>query len=185
VAASGKPSNGVDAAIVKRWSEYLASKADVRPYLARWEKAVPAQLAEVAESYQAEFQASAAEYNKAVEKWLQAVESAKKSQMPGLPSRTSTPGKHRFFEDVFLTDSGPFGVKKEEMVSAYPKEVREERAALESQLAEIKKGALQEPDLAIGVAEGDSVNQHLFVRGDAHNEGRGRCEAVPGDSRRV
>jgi len=171
LAASGKPATSLDPAIVNRWTEYLAPKTDVRPYLSRWEKAGPAQLAEVAQSYQTEFQASAAEYNKAVEKWLQAIETAKKSMMPGPARPDFDNSKHRFFEDVFLTDSGPFGMKKQEMIAAYPKDVQAQRAALDAQLAEIKKGAPEEPDLAIGVSEGDAVTQHLFVRGDAHNEG--------------
>lgn len=162
---------GLDAKLAERWKKYLGPAEDVRPYLARWEKAAPAERAAVAKTYQDEFAASATEYMKAVERWRKAVENARKEGLPGPASPNFDVSKHRFFQDVFLEESGPFAQPKKDIEKTYPSDVQAKRAALNVELEALKKASPPDPEFATAVAEGDAVTQHLFIRGDVANEG--------------
>jgi mono/diheme cytochrome c family protein len=173
-AKAAGPETGLDRDILARWKKYLAPGGDVRPYLERWEKAKGTELASVAASYAAEFSASGKEYREAVVKWKQAVATANEQGLPG-PERPKFDNTyHRFFEDVYLRKEGPFA-PPENFASTFAPAIRAQREKLEQELAALRKASPPQPDLAIGVSEGEPVEQHLFVRGDAHAEG----EVVP------
>ncbi len=178
-AAKAAPGAGLDAAVVGRFQEYLKPGGDVRPYLARWEKATPATLKDVAASYQAEFAASAAEYAKAVAKWRRDVAKAMEDGLPGPDRPGFDVSHHRFFEDVYLDKKGPFYLDPKEASKTYPAELAARRAALAAEQDALKKSAPPEPELAIGVTEGEPVQQKLFVRGDVYSEGEPVAKQFP------
>ncbi len=165
---------GLDPQVAAKWKAYLNDESDVRPYLARWEKAGPGDRVSIARSYQDEFLASAAEYRLAVEKWKAAIETANRAMTP-VPDRPNfDTSKHRFFEDVYLKANGPFARPKQSE-KEYPAELRARRESLTVELEILRAAAPPEPDRAIGIVEGEPVVQKLFVRGDVYAEG----EVVP------
>jgi mono/diheme cytochrome c family protein/class 3 adenylate cyclase len=180
LAAAGRPSAaGLDAAIVGKFVAYIKPHADVRPYLSRWEKASAETLPQVAASYQDEFKKSSLEYGVAVEKWRRAVMKAREDGLPGPDRPEFDQTKHRFFEDLFLEKSGPFFLPEKERDASYPESVRAELTALSAELDDLKKASPPEPELAIGVTEGEPVSQKLFVRGDCYSEGEAVAKQFP------
>ena len=79
-------------------------------------------------------------------------------------SRTFLPGDDRFYSDVA---TGPFGLPKENRGP--------EAAALEKELQALKDAQPADPPLACGVAEGESIEQRVFIRGNPEAKG----EPVP------
>jgi hypothetical protein len=173
-ARTGAAGGDLDAEILDRWREYLKPGGDVRPYLARWERAADSELRAAAEDYRAEFEKSSAAYDQALAKWRKAVEKANADGLPGPDKPSFDVTHHRFFEDVYLDKKGPFAPPKD-FEKTFPADVAARRQALVREQEELTRTAPPQPDLAIGVEEGDPVTQHLFVRGDVHNEG----EVVP------
>jgi mono/diheme cytochrome c family protein len=167
---SGAPARELDPEILNRWKEYLNPDGDVRPYLAKWEKASGADTRAVAEAYRAEFEKSAADYDEALVKWKKAVEKANADGLPGPDKPNFDVTYHRFFQDVYLDKKGPFAPPVD-FEKTFPADVAARRAALVGEKEQLEKTSPPQPDLAIGVEEGDLVTQHLFVRGDVHSEG--------------
>jgi hypothetical protein len=173
-ARTGSAAAGLDREILARWKEYLKPGGDVRPYLAKWEKASAAEARSVAEEYRAEFEKSAAAYEESLAKWRKDIEKANADGLPGPEKPGFDVTRHRFFEDVYLDKKGPFAPPKD-FEKTFPAAVAARRAALKREQEQLEKSSPPEPDRAIGVEEGDPVTQRLFVRGDVHNEG----EVVP------
>ena len=77
-------------------------------------------------------------------------------------------GDDRFYSDVA---GGPFGLPKEKRGP--------EAAALEGELKKLKDAQPADPPLACGVAEGDSVEQRVFVRGNPESKGEAVSKRFP------
>ncbi len=83
-------------------------------------------------------------------------------------SRKFQAGDDRFYSDVA---GGPFGL---------PKEKRgDEAAKLEAELKKLKDAQPADPPLACGVAEGDPVEQRVFVRGNPESKGEAVGKRFP------
>ena len=177
-AQTGASPPDLDAEILKKWVAYLKSD-EVRPHMMRWQAAEPEELREVARSYQTEFHTSYIAYNKAFEAWKKKVEKAMMDGLPGPDKPSFDETKNRFFEEVYLKKDGPFGMAPDQREKTYPADVQTKLAGLKTEWEALTKASPPEPDLAIGVSEGDPVTQHLFVRGDAHTEGEVVAKQFP------
>lgn len=177
-AKTGQNITGLDPAVLKKWQSYFNAD-EVRPHLKRWEIATNANRREVAQSYQQEFHTSYTEWVASFEKWRKDVEAAMADGLPGPDSPKFDVTKNRFFEDVFLLKEGPFTSDPKKREESYPADVRAALKKLTEEQEALKKASPPEPDLAIGVGEGESVTQHLFVRGDAHSEGEVVAKQFP------
>jgi len=86
----------------------------------------------------------------------------------------------RFFNDVFLA-GGPFAPGRKD--SAGEELLNEaERADLKrirDEVAELKRAARPEPDMACAVQDGEPVEQRVFVRGDYSNPGDPVAKGFP------
>src|SRR5579883_2068601 len=60
---------GLDERVLGKWVEYLKPNMEVRPHLANWYKATPATLAQVAQQYQADFDARIRDWEGRMDKW--------------------------------------------------------------------------------------------------------------------
>ncbi len=162
----------------QKWVDYL-KPGKPREHLLEWENATQADIERVANEYQTRFSTRLVEWNKKVAEWRKKYDEAiakKKSPLPGKPEFEA--GQDRFFAQVYFGKEGPlqFSEKDEGDFSAADvtrlKQLRAQRDG-------IKKQAPQEPEMACAVAEGESVSQKVFVRGDYHNPGDDVPKAVP------
>lgn len=177
-AKTGKSRPDLDPAILKKWQAYF--KVDeVRPYLKQWESASDSNLQQAATAYQKEFHESYTAWTTAFEKWRKDIEKANADGLPGPERPSFDQTRNRFFEDIYLKKDGPFTLSTDEREATYPAEVRATLAKLKAEHEALKKASPPEPDLAIGVNEGDAVTQHLFVRGDVHNDGEVVAKQFP------
>jgi hypothetical protein len=178
--------SNLDGAVLARWVAYLKAAAG-RPELGEWQKAQPGELPEAAQRYQVRFLARLEEWNKTLNQWREnAHKRLRAMDMPPPPRPKFDAAKDRFFNDVYL-DKGPFALPQKESEALFSPEAREKLAALRRELDEQQASAMPEPDMACAVAEGDSVEQKVFLRGDYNNPGEDapkgfpRILAKPGD----
>ena len=153
---------GLDAAAVARWAEYLKPTQERRPHLERLYQAAPADLARVTREYQAQFETTWADWQA---KLAAGKRSAGKTEKPKFLA-----GTDRFFYDVYL-DKGPLTLPEKEREQAFTPESKSRLTALRAELDELTKTSPPQPPLACAAAEGNIVNQRVFLRGNPENKG--------------
>jgi len=177
----------LDAAALERWINYLTPSDDVRPELDEWFRAAAvgeaAARAEAAK-YQQRFAATLADWEQKLAEWRDKVTAAaaQDNEPPDKPAFQG--GKDRFFATVSFDASGPFRIAEPSAVFGpgkkipashedplYSTEANARIRVLDADIAELLKTAPPEPEMASGVTEGANVEQHVLIRGDAHNPG--------------
>jgi len=179
----------LDAVVLGRWISYLKPSIDVRPHLKRWYEAsdaataalgrseiqnklpdAPEALAEVARAFQEDLKAFAAERNDAQQAHKKKVEEARRQGKP-LPDRIAFDvAKLRFLTDV--TDKkGPLALPDNEPEKVFSAESEAKLAGLRKELEALKAASPPEPPMACAVAEGPSIQQKVFIRGNWANPG--------------
>ena len=137
----GDPS--LDPTQLARWIVYLQPTKERRPHLDRfYESSASAAL------YQAEFIAEADRRQKAA------------------PGTKFLAGDNRFYTDV-ISAKGPLSLPD----SFYSERARQQIAARKTELEAIKAAAPAEPPFACAVAEGQPVQQRVFLRGNPESKG--------------
>ena len=175
----------LDAEVLKKWVDYL--RPDFRPFLQRWYRVYSstdeAAIGNMAEEYQRNFQVSAQKRHEALRKWREEVETAVEAaaappRKPGFPAF-----EDRFFAEISLPhgsyeesiENGPFAIPLKELEKILPEPARDRLLDLRKQLQESKSAGPPEPPMAAAVAEGEAVEQAVFIRGSYENRG----ELVP------
>jgi hypothetical protein len=163
---------GLDERILTKWVEYLKPNSEVRPHLFAWYKATSADIQRVAGEYQAAFSSRLAEWEETRAKWKQQVEEAKANGKPTPDKPKFVAGKDRFFAEV-LFSKGPFAPpeKDEERKKVFSADANSRIAVLNQEIADLKKSGPPEPPMACAVTEGESVEQHVFIRGNWASKG--------------
>ncbi len=179
----------LDAVVLERWITYLKPSIDVRPHLKRWYEATdaataalnrsetqrtlpdpPPALAEVARSFQEELKVLAVERHEAQQAHKKKVEEARRQGKP-LPDRVAFDvAKLRFLTDV--TDKkGPLALPENEPEKLFSAESQAKLTQLRKELDTLKAASPPEPPMACAVAEGPSIQQKVFIRGNWANPG--------------
>ena len=179
----------LDAVVLERWITYLKPSIDVRPHLKRWYEATdaataalnrsetqrtlpdpPLALAEVARSFQEELKVLAVERHEAQQAHKKKVEEARRQGKP-LPDRVAFDvAKLRFLTDV--TDKkGPLALPENEPEKLFSAESQAKLTQLRKELDTLKAASPPEPPMACAVAEGPSIQQKVFIRGNWANPG--------------
>lgn len=122
-----------------------------RPQIEKFYQATDATRAEVAREFQREYEAEAKRRREEKDRKFLA-------------------GDNRFYSEVNAA-AGPFALPKENPEKLYLPESVEKLARLRPELEALKKSGPPEPPLACGVAEGDPVDQRVFVRGNPDAKG--------------
>ncbi len=161
-ARTGRGAEGLDAAVLERWREYLKPGEDVRPHLERWEKATDAELPAVAAGYQERFAAAFAKYQAELARWRRKAQAALENQMPPPDRPGPDIAGDRFFAEVSGA-KGPLGVPKDRWSAAL--------GGLKAQLEVLKQDSPLEPPMAVAAVEGPAADQKVFLRGNVHNPG--------------
>jgi hypothetical protein len=180
---------GLDLAVLENWVGYLKPDGEVKPHLARWHAVQESSLAVTAKNYQDQFEITAKEWEKTLADWKTRIEAALQSGME-VPERPKFDGgKDRFFSEVSfgsvdpgtgkIVRSGPLALPEKSQEQLFSAESRHQLAALRQDLEELKKGSPPEPPMACAVAEGQSIQQRIFIRGNHDNQGEEVAKGVP------
>ena len=168
----------LDQAVLDRWAKYLKPTKERRVHLEPWYRASKSDLAAIARRYQEDFIAVAAYRQKAQDEWKVKAEAAKARGEQPPPAPKFMPGDNRFYTEVGGA-KGPLGLPEKEPERVFSEESRERWNALKAELATIKSNSPPTPPFACGVAEGDRVEQHVFLRGNPESRGEKVPKAFP------
>ena len=172
-AASLAGREGLEQDVVVRMADYLKPNRERRPQLEEWYAATDATRAEVSRRYQEQYLATARLRDDATKAWEGEAAAARAKGEPPPEKPKFFAGDDRFFTEVNEA-KGPFGLPEDRRDSFYQPASTE---ALEKLRAELKalEAEAPNPPMACAVAEGDAVEQAVFIRGDVRNPG----EIVP------
>ena len=174
---------GLDEKVLEAWVNYLKPGTGFRPYLEKWHKADDSNLRAVAEEYRKTFRASADPWHDKLRKWAMEAEAAVREGR-ALPDKPKFIGQEairpedRFFLEVSFSDDdhkAPFALSKDEQDSILTSDAKERVLRLREELTALKEASPPEPPMACAVAEGEIVDQRVFVRGAHSNP----AEVVP------
>jgi hypothetical protein len=162
---------------LSQWVDYL--KDAQRPELAKWRAATDANRKEIAGQYQEDFHTSAYQYDQDLSWWKEARGSYPNSgKVVGARPRM-TVEKGPFFVATWQ-DGGPLHrTRDEQIASLSPDKATEVRELLAQADAMEKTLPRKEVAMACAVKEGDTVQQHVFLRGDYHSLGDPVERTVP------
>ncbi len=168
----------LDRMALEKWVEQLDPKREFRPYLQKWHEASDSELRAVAGEYQKIFLSTARKWHKKIEQWkkrLEAiVEEGKKPPKKPLISDDFVTVEARFFFEVDRNVLGVSGVSeedKEKREKLLSEEAKKRVAVLREELEKLKEASPPDAPMASAVAEGESVEQRVFIRGDHHRPG--------------
>jgi mono/diheme cytochrome c family protein len=180
---------GLDLAVLERWVGYLRPDGEVKPHLARWRAVQESLLTATAKDYQDQFQIMAKEWQNALADWKSKIEAAREShtEIPEKPKFDG--GKDRLFSELAfgsvdpgngkIVRPGPLALPERSPEQLFSAESRERLAALRQDVEELKKASPPEPPMACAVAEGQSITQRIFMRGNHDTQGEEVPKGVP------
>ena len=154
----------LDSDVLQRWVDYLKPGRERRPQLEPWDEADASSLEEVGRAYQRRFEQTARERNEALANWKDKAAAARDGDEEPPPKPRFLDGDDRFFTEV-STEEGPFALPKEDKERFFSEASKIRLATLETELAELKASSPPDPPLACAVAEGQIVQQRVFIRG--------------------
>jgi uncharacterized protein DUF1549/uncharacterized protein DUF1553 len=164
-------SEGLEAGVLERWVEYLRPTEEVRPNLDRWYKAT-VDRAKIAQDYQREFELTTKEWDDARADWKSKVAVAWKEGKTPPDKPKFKAGKNRFFYQVVFDKCGPLALPEKEQEPLFSEQSNERLRVLRREVEELKKAAPPEPPMACAVAEGEIIQQRVFVRGNPQKPGQ-------------
>jgi hypothetical protein len=168
----------LDEAVLDKWAKYLKPTKERRVHLEAWYKAAPSELEAVAKRYQTDFIHVAAERQRAQDEWKIKADAARaRGEQPPAPPKFM-PGDNRFYTEVG-GGKGPLALPEKEPEKLFSEGSRAKWSQLKAELKAIKDSAPPEPPFACGVAEGQPVQQHVFLRGNPDSRGEPVPKAFP------
>ena len=170
----------LDCDVLKLWAGYLKPGDDLRLHLKEWHAAGQSNRAEVAENYRKRVHARGVEWVAKLAEWRQQIKAwdgaGKFPKKPDL-----RPGSDRFFSEVTLpaasqdegsdAPDGPLAVPQQSRDFVLSVASRERVENLRKKMEALKESAPSEPAMAYAPGESESVDQHVFVRGNHNNPG--------------
>ncbi|MCU1272667.1 MAG: Planctomycete cytochrome, partial [Bryobacterales bacterium] len=164
----------LNAVVLGRWVEYLKPSRERRVYLETWYQAGAESLEKVAREYQEDFIATASLRDDAQAEWKRKADAARSRGETPPDAPKFQPGDNRFYTDVSAA-KGPFGFPEKDKEALFTAAARARVEQLNEELERLKKSGPEEPPFACGVAEGKSIDQPVFLRGNPEAKG----EIVP------
>ena len=188
-AAAVAEASGLETAVLEKWVAYLRPGDTLRLYLEPWRRAAPEEIEAVADGYQQRFlRRGLIEIGK-LECWLEEALAAIRSGGKQPQRDKFKASSDRVFAEVVLRGDemgeggtqadGPFSIPKEQREDLLDAPSRQLVEELRAQIKELEDGAPPEPDMAYAVREGESVEQHVFIRGSYQNPGEAAPKAFP------
>jgi hypothetical protein len=163
------PDPKLDAKLLGKWVAYLNDTN--RPELKRWHTATDANRAEVAAQYQEDFRRSAYQYDQDLSWWEGTEESYPKAgKVPSARPFLSS-DQHGFFVTVWQNGGPLHRTREEQLATLDPVKADEVRKLLARAESMEKALPRKEIPMACAVKEGQTMEQHVFLRGDYHSLG--------------
>ncbi len=178
----------LDCEILRLWVDYLKPGEELRLHLKQWYDADDSTRGPVAEEYQQRFQSRGLEWAGLLDEWREEIDAWDGTgKFPTRPNLA--PGSDRFFSEVTLPAKsqdegatavdGPFAVHEQSMDSILPSDQRKRVEVLRKELERQKESAPAKPEMAYAIKQVESVNQHVFVRGNHKSLGAPVPKAFP------
>ena len=166
--------------ILKRWVDYLTPGKERRPHLDDWYNNPETQLIPTAQGYQSQYEERLKKWNKTLRNWRKGIRTRLKERLPMPPAPKPEFDKEEdpFFYQCYF-NGGPFAISEEDREGTFPKESRERIDRLRGDFRHLEETTPREPELACAVAEGEAVQQKVFIRGDYSNPGEDAPKAFP------
>ncbi|MBI4903593.1 MAG: DUF1553 domain-containing protein [Acidobacteria bacterium] len=174
-------SASLDKIALQRMVDYLKPDGERKPHLEAWHKADAAAIPTLAHDYQRRFEATQQARAVELDVWRNAVATAKQAgRTPPEMPRYFT-GDDRFLSEVNSGSTGPFALPANEAEAAplIPDEAKAQLLRLKAELAALKQSGPRQPPMACAVAEGDRVDQRVFIRGSHEAKGDPVAKAFP------
>ena len=170
--------NELDPETVNWFRDYLEPRPSPRPHLARWRESMEERVA-VARAYQEEVLGALRERIEQFERWIEEAIAASDSEPPAeLPAFPRDPPASLLYRDL-LGDGGPFEIEAEEVADRFSEKDRSRLDDLRARIATSREALPEEPPMANSVADGESVRQRVFRRGQHKNPGRTVAKRFP------
>jgi hypothetical protein len=160
----------LDPVVLDRWTKYLKPTKERRVHLEAWYKAGASEIEAVARRYQDDFIHVAAERERAQNEWKSKADAARARGEKPPPAPKFMPGDNRFYTEVG-GGKGPLALPEKEPEKIFTEAARAKWTQLKAELKTIKETGPPEPPFACGVAEGEPVQQHVFLRGNPDSHG--------------
>ncbi|MBK9167134.1 MAG: PSD1 domain-containing protein [Bryobacterales bacterium] len=162
----------LDADVLERMANYLKPTKERRVHIEAWYLAKPADRERVAREFQEDFQSTARHREQRQAAWKKEADAARARGEEPPPAPVFLAGDNRFFTEI-SGGKGPFALpeKEEDKRALMTAESVARWDVLKAELDAIKKDAPPEPAFACGVAEGEPVEQHVFLRGNPETKG--------------
>ncbi len=166
--AAGVERSGLDAQTAAWFEEYLKPRPAPRPHLTMWRDAPASEKAAVAAAYQQELRETIRERAETANAWLEEAMAAarEKKEAPKFPELPTT----LLYRDMTF-ESAPYDIDAKDAAAKFGSDDRARLAVLSQRIEEAEAAVPPEPPMANCVAEGDAVNQRVFVRGSHKNLG--------------
>ncbi len=162
------PADGLEAATVEWFREYLAPRGSARAHLAPWH-AGEGNKAAVAAAYQDEFLGALGETIERTDSWferaLEAIEA--ETEIPNLPSQQPD---SLFYRDL-RADGAVFDLAADKHQGNFASRDRERVTGLRGRIESAEATLPAKPSMANAVTEDDTVRQRIFRRGQHKNPG--------------
>ncbi|MBI1898483.1 MAG: PSD1 domain-containing protein [Acidobacteria bacterium] len=157
----------LDAAVLRKWIDYLKPKDEPRPHVDQWSQSRPGNYTEAALEFQREFDESLKAWQDNIDLWHKRIAQAREKGEAAPERPRFRDGNHRFFIEV-STRKGPLAAGEQKHFSP---EAVQRLAALRKEQEALQKASPPEPPMAVAIVEGAPVVQKLFLRGDVHSPG--------------
>ncbi|MEM1249032.1 MAG: DUF1549 and DUF1553 domain-containing protein, partial [Acidobacteriota bacterium] len=170
-----------DPELVESWAEYLAPGEEVIPHLAAWHEAAPEDRVPIAKSYQERITRTFEQRRELNRNWRRELRAASVSEplLDPPPAPPYMPGRDRFFHEVYVDSDGPFGLDSEDRIGLLRGNAAKAWSEAKSELERLEAEALPRPDMACAIAEGETVEQRVLLRGDYNSPGEPAPKVFP------
>ncbi|MDE0626991.1 MAG: DUF1549 and DUF1553 domain-containing protein [Bryobacterales bacterium] len=169
---------GMDPEWLGWFREYLEPRPSPPAHLARWREA-PQGREEAGNAYQEELLEVLSDRIGRLERWVEEAKSASGSEpLEDLPEFPRDLPSSALYSDLF-NEGGPFDLDPSEIGDRFEEQDRIRLDSLSSEIEGGRAAMPEEPPMANSVAEGESVRQRIFRRGQHKNPGRSVAKRFP------
>ena len=170
------PADGLEAATIEWFREYLAPRPSARSHLAPWH-AAGSNKGAIAAAYQNEFLEALREAIEQADSWFERALEAIEAETE-IPAFSSQQPDSLFYRDL-REDGAVFDLAADKHNGNFASRDRERISGLRGRIESAEAAMPAKPSMANGVTEDDPVRQRIFRRGQHKNPGTEVAKRFP------